>query len=379
MSIEFNEIPLNNRATLSPPLFNINETTMTQASVFKPSVFKSRPSLASERRRGLATLGVAAAVGLLPGLGWAQSKAKPTPEAWPTKAVRLVVGFPAGSSPDLLARLLAEPLSKALGQPVIIDNKPGASGNIGVDAVAKANDGHTIGLTGNGPLTSAKLLYNKLPYDPVKDLRPISLVASSPLLLVGSIDVPAKNMQELMLYARNQGDKLNYGSIGAGSGAHLTMELLKSQSGIRPVHVPFQSFPQVLNAMIGKQVELGFMVPTAAIVQAKAGKVKLFAVSTNARSSLLPELPTIAEAANLPRFDAAVWNGVFAPASMPAAQAQRISEEIARIVRLPDVRQRLFDQGWQALGTAPEGLALRMKADAALWGGVIAMTGTKLD
>ena len=343
------------------------------------SVFKSSTSIASERRRSLVTLGLVAATGLLPNLAWAQSKAKPSAEAWPTKAVRLVVGFPAGSSPDLLARLLAEPLSKALGQPVVVDNKPGAGGNIGVDAVAKANDGHTIGLTGNGPLSSAKMLYNKLPYDPVKDLRPISLVASSPLLLVGAIDVPAKNMQELMLYARNQGDKLNYGSIGAGSGAHLTMELLKSQSGIRPVHVPFQSFPQVLNAMIGKQVELGFMVPTAAIVQAKAGKVKLFAVSTNSRSSLLPELPTVAEAANLPRFDAAVWNGVFGPASMPAAQAQRISEEIARIVRLPDVRQRLFDQGWQALGTAPEGLALRMKADSALWGGVIAMTGTKLE
>ena len=309
---------------------------------------------------------------------WAQTS-KTKAVAWPTQAVRIVVGFPGGSSPDALARLVAEPLSRALGQPVIVDNKPGAGGNIGVDAVAKSTDGHTIGLTGNGPLTSAKQMYAKLPYDPVKDLRPISLVASSPLLLAASSTVPANTMQELMLYARNQGDKLNYGSIGAGSGAHLTMELLKSQSGIRPVHVPFQSFPQVVNAMIGRQIELGFMVPSVAIPQAKAGKIKIFAVSTGTRSTLLPELPTIADAANLPRFDVAVWNGVFGPASMPVPIAQRISEEIARIVRQPDIRQRLFDQGWQALGTAPEGLARRMNADSILWGGVIAMTGTKLD
>lgn len=330
----------------------------------------------SSRRDLLAILGSLAAMP-----AWAQTS--PTSNikaaAWPTQVVRIVVGFPGGSSPDALARLLAEPLSRALGQPVIVDNKPGAGGNIGVDAVAKATDGHTIGLTGNGPLTSARQLYAKLPYDPVKDLRPISLMASSPLLLVASASVPANTLQELMLYARNQGDKLNYGSIGAGSGAHLTMELLKAQSGIRPVHVPFQSFPQVVTAMIGKQIELGFMVPSVAMPQARAGKIKVFAVSTGTRSALLPELPTIAEGASLPRFDVAVWNGVFAPSSMPAPIAQRISEEIARIVRQPEVRQRLFDQGWQALGTAPEGLAMRMKSDLMLWGGVIAMTGTKLD
>jgi tripartite-type tricarboxylate transporter receptor subunit TctC len=279
----------------------------------------------------------------------------------------------------MLARLLVEPLAKALGQPVVIENKPGAGGNIGVDLVAKSTDGHTIGLCGNGPLTSSKMLYSKLPYDPIKDLRPISLMASSPLLLVGAASLPANTLPELMLYARAQGDKLNYGSIGAGSGAHLTMELLKSQSGIRPVHVPYAGFAQVITAMIGKQVDLGFMVPSAAIAQAKAGKVKLFAVSTASRSSLLPELPTVAEGANLPRFDAAVWNGIFGPAAMPVATAQLIGQEVARIVRLPDIRQRLFDTGWQGLGTSPEGLALRMKSDNALWGDVIATTGTKLD
>ena len=337
--------------------------------------------LAEHLSRRSAMLALAAtASALAPAIGWAQTKPKATATpTWPSQALRIVVGFPAGSSPDLLARLLAEPLAKALGQPVVVDNRPGASGNIGVDAVAKSSDGHTIGLTGNGPLTSAKLLYTKLPYDPTKDLRPISLMASSPLLLVGAASLPANNLQELMLYAKGQGDKLNYGSIGAGSGAHLTMELFKAQSGIRPVHVPFQSFPQVLNAMIGKQVELGFMVPTAAVVQAKAGKVKLFAVSTASRYAALPELPSIAEAANLPRFDVAVWNGIFGPASMPAGQAQQLATEIGRIVRSPEVRQRLFDQGWQALGTSPEGLALRMRADTILWGGVIAMTGSKLD
>ena len=213
----------------------------------------------------------------------------------------------------------------------------------------------------------------------MRDLRPISLIASSPLLLVGAASLPANTLPELMVYAKAQGDKLNYGSVGAGSGAHLAMELFKSQSGITPTHIPYPGFAQVITAMIGKQVDLGFMVPSAAVAQAKAGRVKLFAVSTSSRSTLLPELPTVAEGANLPNFDAAVWNGIFAPASMPEATARRIADEIAKIVRTPDIRQRLFDQGWQALGTAPEGLALRMQADTALWGGVIAKTATKLD
>jgi tripartite-type tricarboxylate transporter receptor subunit TctC len=223
---------------------------------------------------------------------------------WPKKTVRIIVGFPAGSSPDMLARLLTEPLAKAFGQPFVIENKPGAGGNIGVDLVAKATDEHTLGVNINGPLTSAKQLYSKLPFDPVRDLRPISLIASSPLLLVGSSDLPAKNMQELMAYAKAQGDKLNYGSVGAGSGAHLAMELFKSQSGITPTHIPYPGYAQVITAMIGKQVDLGFMVPSAAVAQAKAGRVKLFAVSTSSRSTLLPELPTVAEGANLPKFDA---------------------------------------------------------------------------
>ena len=330
------------------------------------------------RRQLLAGL---AAASILPS-AFAQSKkavAVAADPVWPTKPVRIIVGFPAGSSPDMLARLLTEPLAKAFGQTFVVENKPGAGGNIGVDLVAKATDDHTMGLTGNGPLTSAKLLYSKLPFDPVRDLRPISLMASSPLLLVGAAGLPANNLQELMVYAKSQGDKLNYGSIGTGSGAHLAMELFKSQSGITPSHIPYPGFAQVITAMIGKQVDLGFMVPSAAVAQAKAGRVKLFGVSTASRSTLLPEVPTIAEGANLPKFDAAVWNGVFAPASMSEATARRIAEEIAKIVRTPDIRQRLFDQGWQALGTAPEGLALRMQADTALWGGVIAKTGTKLD
>lgn len=298
---------------------------------------------------------------------------------WPSKPLRIVVGFPGGSSPDMLARMVAEPLSKAIGQPVIIDNKPGASGNIAVDAVAKSTDGYTIGLSPNGPLTSSKILYSKLPYDPIKHLKPISLVASSPLLLVGSKNLPADNMQELMLHARNQGDKLNYGSVGAGSGGHLAMEFLKILSGIRPVHIPYAGFPQVVTAMIGNQIDIAFVVPSVAVAQAKAGKIKIFGVSTAQRSVLLPEIPTIAESVSLPRFDAAVWNGFFGPAAMPDSVAQGLASEINRIIQLPDIRQRLFETGWQALGTAPEGLASRMRSDTNLWGGVITITNTKLD
>ncbi len=247
------------------------------------------------RRQLLAGLATVATAAIAP-TAFAQSKKTlAAAPAWPAKPVRIIVGFPAGSSPDMLARLLTEPLAKAFGQPFVIENKPGAGGNIGVDLVAKATDEHTLGVNINGPLTSAKQLYSKLPFDPVRDLRPISLIASSPLLLVGAASLPANTLPELMVYATAQGDKLNYGSVGAGSGAHLTMELFKSQSGITPTHIPYPGYAQVITAMIGKQVDLGFMVPSAAVAQAKAGRVKLFAVSTSSRSTLLPELPTVAE------------------------------------------------------------------------------------
>ena len=178
-------------------------------------------------------------------------------EPWPAKPLRIIVGYPAGSSPDVLARLLAEPLARALGQAVVVENKPGAGGNIGADAIAKADDGHTIGVIGNGPLTSSKFLYLKLAYDPLKDFAPIVLIGSAPLVWIA----PAPNfaaplaIAETLKQMRASGDKLAYGSVGAGSGGHLGMELIKASLGIAPLHVPFAGGPAILNAMLGGQVQ----------------------------------------------------------------------------------------------------------------------------
>lgn len=296
---------------------------------------------------------------------------------WPQKAVRLVVGYPPGSSPDALARTVSEPLAAALGQPVIVENKVGAAGAIGVDAVARATDGHTIGLTGNGPLTTAKLLNPATPYEFSRDLRSISLVASSPFVLVGPASVSATDAASFIAYARAQGDKLSYGSVGVGSGGHLAMELLKTLTGIKAVHVPFQGFPQVATAMMGGQIDMAFMIPSIALPQAKAGRLRIYGVSSAAPFAAFSDIPPIASALGKQSFDITSWNGVFGPASMPEPVAQRIAAELARIVRAPDTRQRLFDQGWQALGTAPEGMARKVREDTAMWGDVIKLTGTR--
>ncbi len=297
---------------------------------------------------------------------------------WPQKAVRLIVGFPPGSSPDALARTLADPLAQALGQPVIVENKVGAAGTIGLNAVARAADGHTIGLTGNGPLTTAKALNPATPYDAARDLRPISLVASSPFVLAGSMDMPATDLRGLLAYARDKGDRLSYGSVGPGSGSHLAMELLKTLTGIQAVHVPFPGFPQVLTALMGKQIDLSLMIPSVAAPQARSGRLRLYGVSSATPFAAFADLPTIQSALGKAQaFDVASWNAIVAPAAMPAPLAQRLSDEIGRILKAPEVRQRLFDQGWQALGTAPEALARRIAQDTAMWGDVIRRTGAR--
>ncbi len=309
----------------------------------------------------------------------AKAPAKPAPLNWPTKAVRIVVGFPGGSSPDLTARTLAEPLSKALGQPVIVENKVGAGGNIGADIVAKATDEHTLGLMINGNMTIAKLLNPAVPYDPLKELAPISLVGSAPLVLVAPASAPGHNAQEFFLAARNGGDKWSYGSPGVGTVAHIGMELLKSKTGISPVHVPYPGNPQVITALIAGQVQLALLPPAMALQQVRAGKLKVVGVTSTGRSSLVPEFPSLDEQGVTRGLQLEIWNGVSAPASMPKPIVARLSALISEIARSPEVRAKLFQQGWQVAGTSSEGLANRIKADTALLGGGIAMRGIKAE
>jgi tripartite-type tricarboxylate transporter receptor subunit TctC len=322
-------------------------------------------------RRAFVLLALAAATG-----GAFAQKAPAAAANWPTRPVRILVGFPAGSTPDLVARTISEPLSRALGQPVIVDNKPGAGGNIAADMVAKATDNHTIGVLINGNMTIAKLLNPATPFDPQKDLAPISLIGTAPLLLTAPADAPGKDAQEFFLAARNAGQKWSYGTPGIGTVGHIGMELLKSKTNIDPVHVPYPGNPQVINAMLGGQVHLSLLPPGLAGPQIRAGKLKAIGVTSSGRSALVPEYPSLDEQ-GVRGFQLEIWTAAAAPKSLPRPVVDKLSRLIAEIVRTPEVRQKLFQQGWQVAGTSPEGLANRVRQETALLGGVIAMRGIK--
>lgn len=301
---------------------------------------------------------------------------------WPTKPLKIVVGFPPGSSPDLTARTFSEPLSKALGQPVLVENKVGAGGNIGADAVAKARDDHTIGLMINGNMTIAKLINAAVPYDPQKDLAPLTLVGTSPLVLTAPLSQPGvsatADAREFMAAARSAGDKWSYGTPGVGTVGHIGTELLKARSGINPVHVPYAGYPQVATAMLGGQLQMALLPPALAQAQVKAGKLRAIGVTSAGRSALAPDVPSLSEA-GIQGFELEIWNAFAAPATMPKHLQVRLATVLAEIARTPDVRAKLFQQGWQVAGTSPEGLANRIKADTATLGQIIAQRGIKAD
>ncbi len=283
---------------------------------------------------------------------------------------RIIVGFPAGSSPDLTARTLAEPLSKALGQAVIVENKVGAGGNIAADYVAKATDNHTLGLMINGNLTTAKLLNPKLPYDPLKDLQPVSLIAVSPLVMMAPKTAPGTSAQDFLAAARQAGDRWSYGSPGVGTIGHVGMELFKNKTGTQPVHVPYPGYAQVATAMIGGQLQLSMLPPALAMAQVKGDKLRAIGVTSSGRSPLTPELPSMAEVGVL-SFNLEIWNAVAAPKSMPPAVTNKLATLVSDIVRSPEIRQKLFNQGWQVVGSSPEGLSKRIQADHRLFGDII--------
>jgi len=344
----------------------------------------SRPAFAghvSRRASLLIALAAASPWALAQNSGKAAATA-PAPLAWPTKPLKIIVGFPAGSSPDLTARTFSEPLSKALGQPVIVDNKVGAGGNIGADAVAKARDDHTIGLMINGNMTIAKLLNPAVPYDPIKDLAPLSLIGTSPLILTAPVNQPgvAANgtARDFFVAARNGGDKWSYGTPGVGTVGHIGTELLKARSDINPVHVPYPGYPQVANAMLGGQLQMALLPPALAQAQVRAGKLRAIGVTSSGRSPLAPDVPSLAEA-GISDFNLEIWNAFAAPSTMPKPIQAKLAALLSEIARSEDVRSKLFQQGWQTVGSSPEGLANRIKADTNMLGGVIAMRGIKAE
>ena len=296
-------------------------------------------------------------------------------QTWPSRPIKMVVPFPPGSSPDIIARLVCEPLGHALGQVVIVDNKPGAGGNVGTAAVAKAEaDGYTFLFTIQGPLVTAPLLSKTLNYDPAKDLAPVTLVATSPNVLVVDPKLGANTLADFVRIAKERKGQLNYGSVGNGSAAHLAMELFKTRAGLDIVHVPYQGFPQVVNAILAGQVQAGFMVPGIAIGQIRAGKLKALGVTTLGRAASLPDMPSLVEQ-GYPGFEAISWQAVLAPAGTPQPIIDRVSNQLIRIIKSDDVRGKILGQYFSAAGTAPEALAGLMKTERERWAKVIKAAG----
>ncbi len=298
-------------------------------------------------------------------------------QAWPSRPIRLIVPFPPGSSPDVIARLVAEPLAQALGQAVVIDNKPGAGGEIGTALAVRAEpDGHTFLFTIQGPLVTAPMLKKSLPYDPVKDLAPVTLVATSPNVLVVDPKLGAETLADFVRIAKEKKGQLNYGSVGVGSASHLAMELFKTRAGLDLVHVPYQGFPQIVSAILAGEVQAGFMVPGVAMGQIRAGKLKSLGVTTLGRSGSLPAYPSFVEQ-GYAGFEAISWQAVLAPAGTPKPVVDRVARELIRIIKSDEVRGRMLGQYFSAAGTAPEALAGLMKSERERWAKVIKAAGVQ--
>ena len=332
----------------------------------------SRTTSAPRRTLMLAALTAVVAGAFAAPAAYAQSD-------WPNRPIKMIVPFPAGSSPDTLARMIAQPLGKALGQAIVVDNKPGAGGNIGTGAVAHAQpDGYTILYTINGPLVTAPALYTKLPYDPVKDLAPVTLVATSPNVLVVDPALKVDSVSALEALVKKEPGKLNYGSVGAGSSAHLAMELFKGRQGLDILHVPYAGFPQVITAMLGNQVQAAFMVPAIAMPQVRDGRIKALAVTSLQRSPSLPDLPTMAEQ-GAPGFESISWNAVLVPAGTPQPLVDRLNTELVKIIRSDEAKTLFTAQYFTPIGSTPAELSALIKKETQVLGGVIKRLNLTLD
>jgi tripartite-type tricarboxylate transporter receptor subunit TctC len=299
-------------------------------------------------------------------------------DTWPSRAIRFVVAAPGGSSLDVIARTVADKLRERLGQAIVIDNVPGASGIIATNTVAKAApDGYTLLMSFNGPLAFAQFL-TTLPYDPHKDLTPVIQTSSQPNLLAVNASLPVNSVAELIAYAKARPGKLNYASVGNGSSSHLTMELFKNMTGTYAVHIPYNGAPPAALSLASGDTQMLFSVPSAIMPHVRSGKVKVLAVSSATRFPLLPDLPSIAEA-GLPRFESITWNGVLVPAGTPAEITQRLNREIDAILKLPEVKARLNTAGLETAGGSANNFKALIETEAKKWAPIIKRTGAKLD
>lgn len=316
---------------------------------------------------------------LLSGVFPAASAIGAPADTYPGKAIRLIVPFPPGGPADVLARVVGQKLGTAWGQTVVIDNHPGAGGNIGMEVGKLAvPDGYTLVLAPTGNLTVNPSLYAKLQYDPIRDFAPVTQLASVPNILVVSSSVPANSVKELIALAKAKPGELNFASPGDGSIAHLAGEMFKTMAGINMVHIPFNGMAPAMNNVLSGQVQVFFAGITTAMPQVKAGKLKALAVASPQRVATLPQLPTVAES-GLPGFAAVSWYGVVAPAGTPPDIVNKLNREIVKILRLPDVREALAAQGAEIIGNTPEEFASVIKSETAAWATVVKTSGAHVD
>ena len=298
---------------------------------------------------------------------------------YPTKPIRVVVPFPAGGATDILARAAAQKMTEAWGQSVVVDNRPGAGGNIGSELVAKAApDGYTLEMGTVGTHAINPSLYAKMPYDHVKDFAPVILVAGVPNVLVVNPAVPANSVQELIAYAKANPGKLNFASSGSGTSIHLSGELFKVMAGVQMTHIPYKGSAPALQDLLGGQVQLMFDNLPPSLPQIKAGKLRALGVTSAARAPALPDVPTIAES-GLPGFEASSWFGLLAPAGTPPAIIAKINAEIGKWLATPEAREKLLAAGANAAGGTPEDFARHIAAETAKWAKVVKESGAKVD
>jgi tripartite-type tricarboxylate transporter receptor subunit TctC len=325
----------------------------------------------SQRLLHSALCAIAIALGLVPTATLGQSE-------WPSKPVKIIVPYTPGGFTDVVARIVANRLSERLKQPITIDNKPGANGIIGVDAAAKSPpDGYTFVVV-IAAFSANPTLYAKLPYDTRKDLMPVSLITIAPLIAAVANEMPVKNVKELVEYAKANPGKISFASSGNGAAAHLTTELFKSMTNVNMVHVPYKGAAPALQDLMGGQIHLFFDAASGLIPAGKAGKIRLIGVASEQRLPAVPDLPTFIEQ-GFTGFTGSTYAGVLAPAGTPVAIVNRMSAEIAAIVRMPDVVKSFDEMGIIPVGDKPEEFGAFIDAEIAKWGKVIREAGIKAE
>ena len=311
------------------------------------------------------------AVFLFQGIAFAQT--------YPVKPVRVVIPYPPGSTPDIVGRTLSVKLQESLGQPFVVENRTGAGGNIGAEAVAKSPaDGYTLLVGINGPAAINKFLYKDLGYDSDKDLMPVSLLASSPQMLVVAPSVEANDFKAFIAYLKRNPGRLSYGSVGSGSASHLTMELLKSDAKVFVVHIPYRGFPPAVTDMLSGNIQTMFAVIPAVLPQVRAGKMKALAVTGQKRSVLAPEVPSVAEL-GYPQLESLAWIGLLAPVGLPQEILNRLNTQSVRAMRASDTVDILGKQGFDVVANTPAEFAAWIRTEQAKWSKVIRASGATAD